>query len=78
MTPESLASGPDVLTKLTWVISLSVIGICLWGTLLGSMLPLGIRAVGFDPALISSPAIATLSDISGILIYFTIAAAFFF
>jgi magnesium transporter len=42
------------------------------------MLPLLIRRLGADPALVSSPAIATLSDVSGIVIYATIAAWFFF
>jgi magnesium transporter len=42
------------------------------------MLPIAIRALGRDPALISSPAIATISDVSGIFIYFKVASLFFF
>jgi magnesium transporter len=78
LTPDSLIQKPGELVKLTYTISLAVMGICLWGALLGAMLPVAIRAAGRDPALISSPAIATISDVSGIFIYFGIATLFFF
>ena len=78
LTPGDLAARGDDLIKLTLVLAISVAGICLWGTLLGSMLPLFFRRLGFDPALISSPAIATLSDVSGIVIYAYVAALIFF
>lgn len=78
LTPANLIQKPGELIKLTYTISLAVMGICLWGALLGAMLPIGIRAIGRDPALISSPAIATISDVSGIFIYFGIATLFFF
>jgi len=78
LTPSSLLDGQDILLKLTYVLGLSVAACCLWGTLLGSLLPLFFRRLGFDPALISSPAIATLSDVSGIIIYANIAWIFFF
>jgi len=58
--------------------SLSVVCICLWGTLIGSMLPLFIKWRGGDPALMSSPFIATLSDVSGIVIFFSIAKVLLF
>jgi magnesium transporter len=79
-TPGSLldGGGQDLLVKLTYVLGLAVAATCLWGTLLGSMLPLLIHRLGADPALVSSPAIATLSDVSGIVIYATVAAVFFF
>jgi magnesium transporter len=83
-TPASLLEGAgglpphELLAKLTYVLGLAVAGTCLWGTLLGSILPLVIRRLGADPALVSSPAIATLSDVSGIVIYASIAAVFFF
>ena len=63
---------------LDYSLGLAVAATCLWGTLLGSMLPLLIRQLGADPAIVSSPAIATLSDVSGIVIYATVAAVFFF
>jgi magnesium transporter len=78
LTPLDMIPGPELLGALSWVISLSVLGACLWGTLLGAMLPLLIHRAGWDPALISSPAIATLSDVSAIVIYFNIARLFFF
>lgn len=77
-TPGSLLDEGDILTKLTMVLTVSVAATCMWGTLLGSMLPLIIRRFGADPALVSSPAIATLSDVSGIVIYATTATVFFF
>lgn len=54
-------------------IGLSLVGIVLWGSLMGSMLPLVIKRCGFDPATSSAPFIATLSDVTGIVIYFTVA-----
>jgi magnesium transporter len=58
---------------LALVVALSVAAICLWGTLVGSMLPLIFRSLGFDPAFASSPFVATFVDVTGIVIYFTIA-----
>ncbi len=78
LTPDNLYTSQDFLIQLTYAISLAVMAICLWGALLGAMLPIVIRKLGGDPALISSPAIATISDVSGIFIYFKIAKQFFF
>lgn len=58
------------------VISLSVLGICLWGTLIGCMLPLVFRQFGIDPALASSAFVATFVDVTGIAIFFSFASAF--
>jgi magnesium transporter len=52
----------------------SLIGVVLFGTLAGSMLPLVLRRLGFDPASASAPFVATLVDVSGIVIYFTVAS----
>jgi len=60
------------------VIAISVAFICLWGTLIGSMLPLIFSKLGFDPALASSPFVATFVDVTGILAYFTIATILLF
>jgi len=62
--------------SLAGVISITVAVICLWGTLVGSMLPLLFRKLGFDPALASSPFVATLCDVTGITIYFSIASMY--
>ena len=61
---------------LAWVIAQAVAAICLWGTLVGSMLPLVFRRLGIDPAIASSPFVATFVDVTGIVIYFSIASAY--
>jgi magnesium transporter len=62
--------------RLSLVIALAVASICLWGTLVGSMLPLFFRRVGVDPGIASSPFVATFVDVTGIIIYFSIARYF--
>jgi magnesium transporter len=59
--------------RLSLVIALAVASICLWGTLVGSMLPLFFKRVGVDPGIASSPFVATFVDVTGIVIYFSIA-----
>jgi magnesium transporter len=54
-------------------VSLALVGIVLWGTLVGSLLPFGLRRLGFDPATSSAPFVATLVDVTGLLIYFGVA-----
>jgi magnesium transporter len=56
-------------------VAISLVGVVLWGTLAGSMLPFILRRLGFDPASASAPFVATLVDVSGLVIYFTAAAA---
>jgi magnesium transporter len=53
---------------------LSLIGVVLWGTLSGSLLPMLLKRAGLDPAVSSAPFVATLVDVTGIVIYFTVAA----
>jgi magnesium transporter len=55
-------------------IGLSVVGVVTWGTLSGSMLPFALRRIGLDPASASAPFVATLVDVTGIVIYFSIAS----
>lgn len=55
-------------------VAISLIGVVMYGTLVGAMLPLVLRRIGLDPAVSSAPFVATLVDVSGILIYFSIAA----
>jgi len=52
----------------------SLIGVVLFGTIAGSMLPFLLRRFGFDPASASAPFVATLVDVSGLVIYFTLAS----
>ena len=54
-------------------VGIALIGIVLWGTLAGSMLPFVLRRLGFDPATSSAPFVATLVDVTGLIIYFTVA-----
>jgi magnesium transporter len=54
-------------------VGVALVGIVLWGTLAGSMLPLLLRRLGLDPAASSAPFVATLVDVSGLIIYFTVA-----
>lgn len=56
-------------------IAVSVAGVVLWGSLVGSMLPFLLRRLGLDPASASAPFVATLVDVTGIIIYFLAATA---
>ena len=53
---------------------ISLVGVVLWGTLAGSMLPMALKRAGMDPAVSSAPFVATLVDVTGIVIYFEVAA----
>ena len=55
-------------------VGLSLIGVVLYGNIVGSMLPFLLRRLGFDPAKASAPFVATLVDVSGLIIYFTVAS----
>jgi magnesium transporter len=59
---------------LALTVGLALVGIVLWGSLAGSMLPFLLRRIGLDPATSSAPFVATLVDVSGLIIYFTVAA----
>ncbi|MCG3119367.1 MAG: Magnesium transporter MgtE [bacterium] len=56
-------------------VAASLIGVVTWGSLTGSMLPFIMRRLGFDPAASSAPFVATLVDVTGLVIYFTVALA---
>jgi magnesium transporter len=58
------------------VIAQSVAAICLWGTLVGSAMPLIFKRLGVDPGIASSPFVATFVDVTGIVIFFSIARVF--
>jgi magnesium transporter len=55
-------------------VSFSLVGVVLFGTLAGSMLPFLLRRLGLDPASASAPFVATLVDVTGLVIYFTAAS----
>lgn len=54
-------------------VGISLVGVVILGTLTGALLPLVLRALGFDPASASAPMVATMLDLSGVLIYFNVA-----
>lgn len=64
--------GPHWLL-IAMTVAISLVGIVLWGTLSGSMLPFLIKRCGLDPATSSAPFVATLVDVTGLLIYFSVA-----
>jgi len=59
--------------RLAWAIAAAVAAVVLWGSLLGSLLPILLDQLGADPAASSSPLVATMMDISGMLIYMVVA-----
>ncbi len=69
-SPEPVAHWP--LVGLT--VGATLVGIVLWGTITGSMLPLLLKWIGLDPATSSAPFVATLVDVTGLILYFTVAA----
>jgi magnesium transporter len=54
-------------------VAFSLLGVVIWGTLSGSLLPLLLRRLGLDPATSSAPFVATLVDVTGLVIYFSVA-----
>ncbi len=56
-----------------FTVGFSLVGVVLWGSLMGSMLPLVLKKLGADPATSSAPFVATLVDVTGLIIYFSIA-----
>lgn len=55
-------------------VALSIVGVVLWGSICGSMLPFILKKLNLDPATASAPAVATLVDVTGLIIYFTVAS----
>jgi magnesium transporter len=59
--------------RLALAIGLALVGIVTFGTLSGAMLPFVLKRIGFDPASASAPFVATLVDVTGLVIYFSVA-----
>jgi magnesium transporter len=57
-------------------IGFTILGVVIWGTMTGSMLPIVLKRLGADPAVSSAPFVATLVDVTAILIYFSLAYFF--
>ncbi len=64
--------GPHWLL-VAWTVGLSLVGIVLWGSISGAMLPFILKRLGLDPATSSAPFVATLVDVTGLIIYFGVA-----
>ena len=72
LTPsDKIAEGE--LFKLSLTIGLAVSAVVLCGNLVGALMPLLLKRLGFDPALMSNPFVASLVDVTGIVVYFAIA-----
>lgn len=71
-TREELYGEHSLLVALT--VGTAVVGVVLWGTTVGSMLPFLLRRLGLDPASASAPFVATLVDVTGLMIYFSTAS----
>jgi magnesium transporter len=65
--------GPHFI-KIGFTVAFSLVGVVLFGTLTGAMLPFLLRRLNLDPATASAPFVATLVDVSGLIIYFTVAS----
>ncbi len=65
--------GLGMSPRFALVISLTILGICVWANVVGSMVPLVATKLGIDPAVVSAPLISTLVDVTGLFIYYSIA-----
>ena len=59
--------------EVAWVVAFTLLFVVITGTIVGAMLPMAFTKLGFDPAIASSPFVASLVDVAGIIIYFNIA-----
>jgi magnesium transporter len=71
--PGASTTFGEYYVELGFAVATSVMCVVVWGTVSGSMLPLLLRRLGFDPASASAPLVATLVDIMGLVIYFNVA-----
>lgn len=62
--------------QIGFTVGFALLGVVLWGTLTGSMLPMVLKRIGADPAVSSAPFVATLVDVTGLIIYFSVAYLF--
>ncbi|MGC4102732.1 magnesium transporter [Ferruginibacter sp.] len=62
--------------RVAFTVGFALLGVVLWGTLSGSMLPIVLKKCGADPAVSSAPFVATLVDVTGLVIYFSVAYLF--
>lgn len=65
--------GPHYI-QVAITVAVSIIGVVMWGSICGSMLPFILKKLKLDPATASAPAVATIVDVTGLVIYFTVAS----
>lgn len=73
-SPQETTAYGRYWMRIGLTVFIALIGVITWGSLAGSMLPFLLRRAGFDPATSSAPFVATLVDVTGLLIYFTVAS----
>jgi magnesium transporter len=71
-----VADNPALLANIALTISGALVGVVTVGSMVGAILPIFFKKLGADPAVTSSPFIATLVDVTGIVIYFSVAHIF--
>ena len=71
--PDAKQLYTDHWPRVALTVAFSLLGIVLWGTLSGAMLPFILKRLGLDPATSSAPFVVTLVDVTGLLIYFNVA-----
>jgi magnesium transporter len=71
----TLGSYGEHWLSIAWTVGASVIGVVAWGSMVGALLPFALKRFGLDPASASAPFVATLVDVSGLVIYFSVASA---
>jgi magnesium transporter len=71
--PNAVARYGEHYVLVGLAVSLSLVGVVAWGALAGSMLPIVLKRFGLDPASASAPFVATLVDVTGIVVYFSVA-----
>ena len=64
--------------KVGLTVGFTLLGVVMLGTIAGSMLPFLLRRLGFDPATSSAPFVATIVDVTGLIIYFSVATLLLF
>jgi magnesium transporter len=71
----AFGSYGDQALPLATIVAASLVGVVLWGSVSGAMLPFVLRRIGLDPASASAPLVATVVDVTGIILYFSVARA---
>lgn len=74
---RGLLGNPEAVWRIASTVAASLVAVVTLGSLIGSLLPLGIKRLGLDPAVSSTPFVASLVDVLGLVVYFSVARIFF-